>query len=250
MHHHAAEFEEFYASSSSKKKKYIDETLRITDLNIVLSKRLVTMITNKAPKAKVVVLYNAVNTYDKNPYNENAHNILFLGRLGKRKGTYDLLVAIKDLDKIIDRNIKFYICGDGDVTGVTEKIKEYGIEKRIEYIGWIDGKQKKEFMNNSMINVLPSYNEGLPMTILETMAYGIPNISTKIASIPEVIHDGEDGYIITPGDVEKLEECLKKLCINKELRKKISDKSWREITEKFAMDSHICQLKKYISEVV
>lgn len=49
-------------------------------------------------------------------------------------------------------------------------------------------------MANAMVNVLPSYNEGLPMTILETMAYGIPNISTSIASIPEVLHNNDNGF--------------------------------------------------------
>ena len=63
MHHHAAEFEEFYDNLSEKGKKYVNDTLELTDINIVLSKSLVPMITRKAPNATVKVLYNAVKTY-------------------------------------------------------------------------------------------------------------------------------------------------------------------------------------------
>lgn len=250
MHHHAAEFEEFYAKLSPDKKEFVNKTLEMADINIVLSNTLVSMIKDKAPNARVEVLYNAVNTYDKNPYNAEAKNILFLGRLGERKGTYDLLQAIKQLDNKIDKEIKFYICGDGEIAAVTQKVKELGIEHRIAHIGWIDGEQKKEFLKNTCINVLPSYNEGLPMTILETMAYGIPNISTNIASIPEVIKNGETGYLIEPGDVSALEECILKSLKNKIKLLDFSNKSYELINLRFKFESHIRQLMYYYSQII
>jgi len=195
MHHHAAEFEEFYANLNDRMKHYVNYTLEKTNLNIVLSNRLIKMITDKAPTANVKVLYNAVETYEDNPYNPDARNILFLGRLGARKGTYDLLKVIKELDPLLPADVKFYLCGDGEIDNVKKLITEYGIVHRIAHVGWINSEQKKEYFADTMINVLPSYNEGLPMSILETMAYGIPNISTGIASIPEVISDGKNGFI-------------------------------------------------------
>ena len=250
MHHHAAEFEPFYEALSESKKKYVNKTLEIVDLNIVLSNRLVSMITSKAPKARVKVLYNAVPTYPENPYCSEAKNILFLGRLGQRKGTYDLLKAIKMLDEEMPKDIQFYLCGDGEIDEVKEVIKEYSIGHRIAHIGWIDAKQKQDYMANTMINVLPSYYEGLPMSILETMAYGIPNISTNIASIPEVIRDEENGFLIEPGDVETLAKNIKRLYLDSALRGKMSDKSWRKLTDRFALDKHISTVKGYIAGVL
>lgn len=247
IHHHAAEFEEFYTKSN--KKEYIVKILELVDLNIVLSNRLVTMITDKSPNANVKVLYNAVNTYSVNPYNLQANNILFLGRLGKRKGVYDLLKAIKKNDNQLDSSIKFYLCGNGEIEEVRHKVKELKIENRIAHIGWIDGKQKDEFLENTMINVLPSYNEGLPMTILETMAYGIPNISTNIASIPEVIEDGVDGYLIEPGDVTKLSKILLSLTKDKNKLIQMSKLNYEIIMNTFSLDKNTKLLEEMIEDL-
>lgn len=243
MHHHAAEFESFYASLSEDKKRYVNSILELVDMNIVLSKRLIPMIKEKAPKANVEVLYNAVNTYLENPYNFQAKNILFLGRLGERKGVYDLLNVVQRLDSQIDMEYRFYLCGDGDINRVKRRVNELHIAHRIVYIGWIDEEMRKEIFANTLLNVLPSYNEGLPMTILETMAYGIPNISTNIASIPEVLHDGENAFLIAPGDVELLVLYIKRLVENDEMRRLFSEKSYRLISEKFSLNYNIEQLK-------
>lgn len=243
LHHHGAEFDLFYNGLSDKRKEYVNKILRMADLNIVLSQRLVQMIKGKSPEAKVEVLYNAVNVPQTNPYNLESHNVLFLGRLGKRKGAYDLLEAIKNLDGVLPSNVKFYLCGDGEVEEVKKKVQEMGITHRIAHIGWTDGQQKENFMAQSMMNVLPSYNEGLPMTILETMAHGIPNISTSIASIPEVLHDGENGFLITPGDTATLYDRI--LCLNtdKQLRLELSKKSYELIKNSFSLDVNIAKLK-------
>lgn len=243
MHHHAAEFEDFYEKCTEAQKRKVQKALADADVNIVLSKRLVPMIKEKQPKARVAVLYNAVNTYDNNPYSLDARNVLFMGRLGVRKGTFDLIEAIKRLDKDIPADVKFYLCGDMGENEVRQKVKELGIEHRIAHVGWIDGEQKREFMSKSMINCLPSYNEGLPMTILETMAAGIPNISTNIASIPEVLFDGENGYLITPGDVDALVDRLRKLINEPDLRKQFSEASYALVTRDFSLASNIEKLK-------
>lgn len=250
MHHHAAEFEQFYTSLPERRKKYVRHILELTDLNIVLGEGFAQLLRNKAPKAKIKVLHNAVDTYSYNPYNKDARNILFLGVLCERKGVYDLLQAIKLLDPQIDKTIKLYLCGDGEMEKVKQMIKELGISHRIAHLGWIVGEQKKLFMANAMVNVLPSYNEGLPMTILETMAYGIPNISTSIASIPEVLHNNENGFLVKPGDIDALAEVLKKIIENSSLREEFSQKSYQLITKSFSLDKNIEILKSYYKSLI
>lgn len=244
LHHHGAEFELFYSSLSEKKKTFVSSILTEVDLNIVLSQKLITMITTKAPQAKVEVLYNAVNTPSQNPYNKDSKTVLFLGRLGERKGAYDLLKVIKMLDNEIDKEVKFAMCGDGEIAQIKQYITEHSLQHRIEHVGWIDGEQKKKILANTMLNVLPSYNEGLPMTILETMAAGIPNVSTNIASIPEVIINGENGFLIEPGDIEALYKSIKLVVNSLELRKEFSKKSFETISANFSLENNITHIKR------
>lgn len=245
LHHHGAEFDLFYNGLSGKRKEYVNKILRMADLNIVLSQRLVQMIKGKSPEAKVEVLYNAVNVPQTNPYDIQSHNVLFLGRLGHRKGTYDLLEVIRRIDKELPSDVRFYLCGDGEVEEVKRKVEALGISHRISHIGWIDGKQKEDFMKQSMMNVLPSYNEGLPMTILETMAHGIPNISTSIASIPEVLHDGENGFLITPGDVDTLCKRILQLIDDNSLRSRFSQESYKLVKCSFSLNANIKRLSRF-----
>ena len=100
-----------------------------------------------------------------------------------------------------------------------------------------------------MLHVLPSYREGLPMSILETMGQGIPNISTRIASIPEVIQDGENGFLITPGDVEALQDRILKLVSEDRLRREFSEKGARLIREAFSLKASIERLEHFYEEI-
>ena len=95
-----------------------------------------------------------------------------------------------------------------------------------------------------MLHILPSYREVLPMSILETMAYGIPNISTRIASIPEVIEDGVNGFLIEPGDLEALKEKILTLSTDTLLRLKFSQAAYEKTAAKFSLSSNIAALEK------
>lgn len=249
LHHHGAEFEEFYNGLNPKKKRYVYRTMERADLNIVLSNRLKPLLLEKAPRARVEVLYNSVKTFEQNLYNTEASDILFLGRLGKRKGTYDFLDAMAQIDKSIDPKYRIRLCGDGEIENVGNRVKELNLESRVSSIGWLEPSQKGNVFSNAILNVLPSYNEGLPMSILETMSYGIPNISTNIASIPEVLEDGINGFLIVPGDVDTLAERILNCLCNEELRRQFSARSWELVREKFSMDSCMEKLKGLLRNV-
>lgn len=245
LHHHGAEFNDFYNTLSLKKKQKIQKMLKTADVNIVLSNKLISTIKDKQPEAKVEVLYNAVNTYEKNMYNAKGNIILFLGRLGERKGVYDLIDVLKDIKgQIEEKNIKVYLCGDGEVDKVKKLVEELGLNKIVEHVGWIGKKEKEQILKDTIINVLPSYNEGLPMTILETMAYGIPNISTNIASIPEVVENEKNGFLIMPGDKNSIKLRISELIENKEKRMTMSSNAYNTILNHFSLDKNVEKLKK------
>ena len=239
FHHHAAEFEPFYERLPDAGKQFVRRALEMADQNFVLSGSFARWLREKAPGARVTVLYNAVPVFPENPYCADATRILFLGRLGERKGTYDLLQAIERLDAALPQEISFLLCGDGETARVNEWIERAGLRRRVAHVGWIGREEKEKLLPQVMLHVLPSYHEGLPMSILETMARGIPNISTRIAAIPEVIRDGENGFLIEPGDVSALAGRIQTLCADRALRKKMSEAAWREISENFSLARHM-----------
>ena len=245
LHHHGAEFEQYYSESGAKQKKFISEILKEADLNIVLSKRLVPMIKKISPEAKVEVLYNSVKLSESTPYNPNARELLMLGRLEQRKGTFGLLETIQAIDKKLPEDIVFHLCGDGNLEAVYEAINRLGIQHRIGHIGWVGTKQKELLFENAMGHILFSNNEGLPMAILETMSQGIVNISTNIASIPEVIFHGETGLLVEAGDKEALGKAILELVTNDHARMEMSQKSYQLICEQFSLEKNIKVLESY-----
>lgn len=249
LHHHSAEFEDFYAKMNAGQRAYVKRIFEAADCNLVLSEFLRGKLLEKAPAAKVVVLHNAVEVSSESKYRLEAQRIVMLGKQGWRKGSFDLLKAVAAIDKELPEDIRLWMCGDGDVEEVKKKAEELGISRRLAHVGWIGGDAKEACLTETMIHVLPSYREGMPMSILETMGRGIPNISTRIASIPEVIQDGETGFLMEPGDTGRLAELLKRLADDRELRSQFSQAGRRLVMEDFSLQKNIAELEEVYERV-
>ncbi len=250
LHHHGAEFLDFYQESTDKKKAKISRVLREADLNLVLSRRLIPIYREISPEAKVECLYNAVRTPEHNQYDPESREFTMLGRLAERKGTFALLETIKQVDGVLDPEVKFNLCGDGDIELVKDRIRQLQIEHRIGHLGWAQGSTKREILSRTMAHVLFSYNEGLPMAILETMGCGIVNIATNVAAIPEVIVDGETGFLVEPGDKDTLARILIAVSNHADLRRRISENSFACIGKGFSLEAGIGKLQQIYKDLM
>ena len=250
LHHHGAEFLEFYQGSGDGKKQWIGRILGEADLNLVLSRRLIPIYEEISPRAKVRCLYNTVSVSGENQYRPEARDITMLGRLEERKGTFDLLEVIRKIDGVLDADIKFNLCGDGDLDRVRERIAQLQISHRIGHLGWAGGEKKTEILRRTMIHVLFSYNEGLPMSILETMGCGIVNVATRVAAIPEVITDGENGFLVEPGDREQLARVLLRVSSDEVLRRDVSERAFACIAGAFSLESGAEKLEQLYESVI
>lgn len=210
FHIHGAEFHIFYKKGNAITKKLIKHFIEKTDGIIVLSKFWKDFFSNTFKQDNIFILNNTVpNPETFNKKDENKIDFLFLGEVGKRKGTFELIEAIKNIKKDLNKDINFYIGGNGNIDKLNSKIKEYGLEEFVHYVGWISGEKKIELLKKSHVYVLPSHNEGLPISILEAMSYKMPIISTPVGGIPEVLHDKKNGILVTPGNVKEIEDALK-----------------------------------------
>lgn len=249
LHHHGAEFFPFYESLSPKKRAYVKDIILKADLNLVLSEFTERQYKAAFPGIRTAVLFNGVPVPDRNQYNPDGKHIVTLGRLGTRKGTYDLIEAIKILDPGLPADFCFDLCGDGETAGAADRAAQAGVRGRIGHLGWIEGRDKDQLMGECCIHVLPSYNEGLPMSILETMAAGIPNISTRIAAIPEVIEHGVNGFLVEPGDVEALTLAIQRLALDPLLRKRFSRAAYEKVAKQFSFERTSRELERIYREM-
>lgn len=251
IHMHGAEFEKWYKTLNDNKKGKVCKILNSCDKILILGNYWNEFVGSlMQDKNKVEVLYNAVFVPNEYNYDSTSKNILFLGLIGKRKGIYDLLNAMKILKSYSNFDGKLLIYGPDDtLEGINNLIINNDLSNCVEYCGWLKPEEKGTVLRKFSINVLPSYNEGLPMTILETMAYGIPNISTNVAAIPEAI-DSNNGILIEPGNVDELVNAILKLNTNDKLRKKLSEESYKKALEDFSIESHINRLLGIYRDVI
>ena len=246
IHLHGSEFKDFY--KSSRFKKWITNLFQKADRVIVLSESWKTFVENVAPEAKVTVVNNYVEEIKKEKVDKDSDFIfLFLGAIGKRKGIFDLLVAFENLYRR-NTNIRLYIAGNDDADVLPEKIEGLESSDKIRFFGWIDHQEKSKLLSVSDCLILPSYNEGLPMVILEAMSAKVPVISTDVGGIPEVIKHGENGFLLKRGNIRDIELMMEKIQ-NEKLLNEFRDKSYSLYISKFSPQAILPKLKQIYMEV-
>lgn len=252
LHIHAADYMQFYDALPDKKKKKVISILNFADLVIALSPGWKEKFDNTFAINNCVVLENGINIDRLRPAITDPlqHNkeFLCLGQLGKRKGSYDLVKAIKIVKETIP-DIKLYLAGDGEVEQVLEEIKLAGLENNIEIVGWADFNKKLELLKNISTVTLPSYNEGLPMSILEGMACGKAIVSSTVGAIPEVVKE-ENGILIKPGDIEALANALLRCATDIDMLNSMQKHNLKLARDAFDMKIMHERLKNYYYKVI
>lgn len=227
FHCHGAEFQRF----AKQNFRVVNKTLNKCDCIVALSCSWKRWFEETFHHKNVVVIKNVISLPHTNKIFHNKFVLLFMGRLGTRKGIYDLVDVLVKHKAEFNGKMQFLFGGDGEVEQIQTIIKENGLENIVQYQGWVNGEKKEKLLNLADAYILPSYNEGLPISILEAMSYGLPTISTKVGGIPEIIVDGVNGYLITPGDKDAIYASIKKLLDNPELAKQMGAKSLERVKE-------------------
>lgn len=136
------------------------------------------------------------------PIDPASKTLICVGRLSAQKGQLLLVEAFADA-VANGTDAELVLAGDGDMRPQIEQlITRRGLEDRVRITGWISGEEVRRELIRSRALVLPSFAEGLPMVIMEAFALGRPVLSTYIAGIPELVVDGDNGWLIPSGDTQ------------------------------------------------
>jgi glycosyltransferase involved in cell wall biosynthesis len=252
IHLHGAEFKEFYElESGTFKQALVRWIFRKADRIVVLSSQWQRWLAGVVEAGRIVCIFNPapVTIGSGGPLpSRHPNELLFLGRLSTRKGIYDLLAAVAELRKDFS-TLQLTCCGDGDLQAVAARAARIGIADAVKIFGWVEGEQKRRLLMESTIYVLPSYNEGLPMGVLEAMAAGMPVVSTTVGGIPDAIENGTDGFLVAPGDVTALAGTLGQLLGDAELRRRIGEAARKKIRELFLAEKVVAQVEQLYREL-
>lgn len=221
---------------------------------VVLSDKEKTMIESELKDATVYVLPNVIDLSDASTFNRNNNegflNILFLGRVVKEKGIEDIILACKILKKQ-GINYMLHIAGKETQSGkYLPKIKSELDDSHYKYEGVVSGKSKSDLLKQCNVFLLPSYYEGLPMSLLESMSYGEVPIITDVGSVSKVVKDGYNGIFVNVNDSDSIVDAVTRLAKDKDLLCSLSANAKETIFDRFNPKQYIDQLNMIYSSTV
>ncbi len=250
LHDHDGEFKKAFEESDDAYRRDVRETFGIADRVVVLSEEWRDYFAeNVCDSGKIDVVHNGVKVTAKPCSPCSRHDVLFLGRLDARKSPDVLLRASRDVLSCFP-DTKIVFGGDGEVEKNKQLAAELDIADRCEFLGWVTGDEREALFERAAVYCLPSKNEGMPMSVLEAMARGIPTIATSVGGIPQVIRDGVNGYLMPVDDESKLSGLLCTLMGSEDLRLSIGRAGRSTISGRFNVKRNVDAIVQLYKELV
>ena len=208
LHLHGADFFEFAAALPAPLRALLRASLSSAHTVIVIGPAWQRRLTEefRIPASRIRVVPNGVPAAPRAQPAWPPH-ILFLGRLGARKGVADLIAALAS-PAMANRSWTATIAGDGDSEDFHEQIEACGLRVRIRMPGWQNPAQTDALLAGAAILVLPSHHEVMPLAVLEAMARGIAIIATPVGCMPDILQHSVSAILVPPGDPPRLSAAL------------------------------------------
>ncbi len=240
LHIHGGFFDDFHAAARRPGRWFVRRTLIGADRVIALSAGWRDRLQALASGAHIVVVENAVDVPAEmvvRPFGADCR-FLMLGAMDTAKGVLDLLAACRELR---DRgsHVDVVLAGPagsaGDHSALTARVRDLGLAECVQCLGPIRGEAKERLLRRADVFVLPSYREGMPVSILEAFAHGLPVIATRVGSIDEIIEQGEQGLLVSPGAPQDLAAAMKWIADDADARRAMGWSAYRLACERFSL---------------
>jgi len=180
-------------------------------------------------------------------------NAVVVGQLYRPKGQH---FAIEALSRLVAEfpQARLYLAGDHVIeeyrpykAELETLIEQYGLAKHVRFIGWrVDALDIVSLMD---IVIHPSLAEGFGRAVLESMALGKPVIASAVGGLREAIQDGQNGYLVGPGDVDAIALRWRELLSSPELRQRLGKDAQRTVVKDYLIDDKVARLSEIWSEM-
>ena len=214
----------------------------------------------RVPKRNCILLENAIDTdeYQRTKTTYEAKRALgfpvdsyLIGGVGRLSPEKAFDAQIRALHTLLQRglNVNLVVIGEGgDRTRLEALAKELGVADRVKLPGWQS--EVRSYFEAMDVFALSSLREGLPNVLLEAMALEVPSVATRIAGIPRLIQDGQNGFLIEPGDLPALTSSLHSLLTNTGLRATIRHAARQTIETRYSFPIRMQRLKQIYDEML
>lgn len=249
LHVHDYDYAEYYHSRGALLKNLITTMFSSAAAVVVLGRRDLEAISQlfQLRSEQITVLHNAVPDprpeVDKTRSEGNPCHLLFLGRLSDRKGVPDLLRALAS-PFMKHRRWIATLAGDGPIDEFRNLAEDLGIVEKLRFTGWLDQGGVSALCAAADVLVLPSYAEGLAMSVLEGLSHGLTVITTPVGAHSEVIEPEVSGILVPPGDVAALSNALARVIEDESLRSRLAKGARDRFLEGFDVRRYAAQLQQ------
>ena len=157
--------------------------------------------------------------------------ILFVGRLCEPKGVFELMKAFSIMKRPTGTRLRFV--GEGPARIALQALAdELGLKDAVVFEGYVS--DTRPFLRDATVLALPSYSEGIPRTIMEAFAVGLPVVGSKIPGIQQLITQNETGLLVEPKSIDELSRAITRLCMDFELRERLSHNARQKIVNEYS----------------
>lgn len=225
LHIHGGGFKDYY----SHNKKFVRQQLDKVDAIIALSEYWQRYFSDDLGYENIFVVHNIIPPPNYIPQNKEKKmfDLLYLGHIYEKKGIFDLVDLIKEHRSEYVGRLRLHIGGGlFEIEKLLKILETEKLEDVITYEGWVSGKKKENLLNMADAYILPSYAEGVPISILEAMSYHLPIISTMVGGIPSIVNDN-NGILIEPGNKSQIKKAIDKLMNSVSLKRKMGEASYK-----------------------
>lgn len=176
--------------------------------------------------------------------------ILFVGRLAEVKGVTVLLEALAEVIRVRpDTHVT--LIGDGPERERFEQLAHHhGVADAVTFAGYRSQAEVADQLTTTDVFVLPSYAEGVPVTLMEALGAAVPVIATQVGGVSELVEHGVNGFVIRPGDPAPLVEHLLRLIDDPDLRQRMGDAGRATVTEHFANSREAARLRVLVNDAL
>jgi glycosyltransferase involved in cell wall biosynthesis len=239
---HGSGFERFYDRASAPARLVIGFLLERAACVVVASESQRVWTRSIAREAHVVCVPNPVPVSSVQRQADAHQLVLFLGRLEASKGIFDLLDAVAGLRATVP-DVRLVCAGDGDRAAVARYAERLGIADAVKFTGWVGPSGKRALLEHAAVLALPSYDEALPMSVLEAMSAGVPVVVSPVGALPEVVVDGVSGNLVAPGDTANLRRVLARLLLDRALGERIGAAARESVRLRFSPERVLPELE-------